>query len=182
MSKLDRFDRFKSEGYIPFGKDKQHSETSLVDTESLGGGNRPPAFNSLITKDWYEDCEWEWKVIMNEKSGKPIGFSTRLTTHEYHSIQSDSRTHVGGPVRASVADFTAGTNALFFKQYLCPMTSMNITYDKPIKVGQTLITSNLNVEVDGGKIIQTGEQYIQETKELIGTYQTIHHDPRYGKV
>ena len=184
MSKLDRFDRFKSEGYIPFGKEKPSYDTSLglIDAETLGGENTPVAFNCLITMNWYEDCEWGWKVIMNEKSGKPVGFSTRLTTHEYHSIQSDNRTHVGGPVRAAVADFVAGANALFFKQYLCPMTSMNITYDKPIKVGQTLITSNLTVEVDGNRIIQTGEQYIQETKELIGTYLTIHHDPRYGKV
>jgi hypothetical protein len=182
MSEVDRFDKFITEGYIPFGKEKLRSENDVNDMETVGGGTKPSAFNSFITGDWYDDIEWGFKVIMNEKSGKPIGFSTRLTTHEYHSIQSDSRTHVGGPVRASVADFTAGTNALFFKQYLCPMTSINITYDKPIKVGQTLITSNLNVEVDGGKIIQTGEQYIQETKELIGTYQTIHHDPRYGKV
>ena len=93
MSELDRFDKFKTEGYIPFGKDKLSSETSLIDTESLGGGNTVPAFNRFITMNWYEDCEWGWKVIMNEKSGKPVGFSTRLTTHEYHSIQFADRNY-----------------------------------------------------------------------------------------
>ena len=182
MSEVDRFDKFITEGYIPFGKEKLRSENDVNDMETVGGGTKPSAFNSFITGDWYDDIEWGFKVIMNEKSGKPVGFSARLTTVDFHSIQTDNRTYVGGPVRAAVADYVAGVNALFFKQYLCPMTSINITYDKPIKVGQTLITINLNVEVDGSRIIQTGEQYVQETKELIGTYQTIHHDPRHGKV
>ena len=91
MSELDDY-KFKTEGYIPLGKDKLSSETSLIDTESLGGGNTVP-FNCFITMNWYEDCGWGWKVIMNEKSGKPVIFY-KINYCEYHSIQSDNRTHV----------------------------------------------------------------------------------------
>ena len=79
MSELDRFDKFKTEGYIPFGKDKLSSETSLIDYRKFGWWKYSSrTFNCFITMNWYEDCEWGWKVIMNEKSGKPVGIFYKI--------------------------------------------------------------------------------------------------------
>ena len=57
MSEVDRFDKFITEGYIPFGKEKLRSENDVNDMETVGGGNKPSAFNSFITGDSYDDIE-----------------------------------------------------------------------------------------------------------------------------
>tara|TARA_B100000927_G_scaffold96179_1_gene77592 strand:+ start:239 stop:784 length:546 start_codon:yes stop_codon:yes gene_type:complete len=128
-----------------------------------------PAFFTLANAGWVhpEDTGWSgWKVVRNENDQPRM--SCIYETSWWHSIEPSPQKFVGGPFRAAVADFTLGMSALFYKHKFCPMTSMHVTYDKPVEIGQVLETLQDTVAVEDNILTQTAIQRVFETDEIVG--------------
>lgn len=179
----------KNEGFSPFATDEsviqimkeQEKDRNLVkDTwvsNASVGQNRPSAFNQMISCNWIDpDFFWGWRVRVEE--GQAQGFITLLTVKEFHSVENNPRTKMGGPARGAVGDATAGLNCLFAMRRFCPIIEISHTYDKGILIGQTLETENTSFVNNDGIITETGVQRVVETGEQVGTYRAICKDLR----
>ena len=179
----------KDEGFNPFASDETVLETMKAQSEDRGlikgkgvftetqEQNRPSAFNQMISCNWIDpDFFWGWRVRVEE--GQAQGFITLLTVKEFHSIENNPRTKMGGPARGAVGDATAGLNCLFAMRRFCPIIEISHTYDKGILVGQTLETENTSFVNNDGIITETGVQRVVETGEQVGTYKAICKDLR----
>ena len=146
----------KDEGFSPFASDETVLETMKAQSEDRGlikgkgvftetqEQNRPSAFNQMISCNWIDpDFFWGWRVRVENEQAQ--GFITLLTVKEFHSIENNPRTKMGGPARGAISDATAGLNCLFAMRRFCPIIEISHTYDKGILVGQTLETENLSL-------------------------------------
>ena len=120
----------KDEGFSPFATDENAKEIvkqQQKDRALIKDGNwvskekeysdksneaRPSAFNQMISCNWIDpDFFWGWRVRVENEQAQ--GFITLLTVKEFHSIENNPRTKMGGPARGAVGDATAGLNCLF---------------------------------------------------------------------
>ena len=176
--KEKQFNPFASDENIGRVLKEQSDDRNLVKGPMMAK-NKPSAFNQMITCNWIDpDLFWGWRVKMD--GDKPSGFVTLLTVKEFHSMQSDERTIMGGPALGAVADETCGINTLFAMRRFCPIIKIEHYFQKQIKVGHTLITENIYLEKwKDGLYNAEGIQKCLETGEQIGTYYAVCKDLKY---
>ena len=109
----------KYEGYTEFESNKNKGlPQEIIDGVAAGFGAPPdevPAFYVWNSMNWTdEDTYCGWKVLPGEQGHNTL--STVWETRWWHSVTPKPHKYVGGPFRASIADYTLGLYSLFFTQ------------------------------------------------------------------
>ena len=193
-------DLLLKDGFVPFGRNLVDSTNTndenqrvldrlsklnlKVANDTVVNHRSEPAFYVLANAAWHEPESVGfsgWKIDNEDKVDENWGkVYVVFETSWYHSIQlEDPRTFVGGPFRAAVADYLMGMCSLFQQGRFCPIISMDVTYEKSIRVGEVLesILTDIGKKEDG-KFTQHGIQRIYGTDKTIGTIKTVHKYPQ----
>tara|TARA_B100001559_G_scaffold244530_1_gene207594 strand:+ start:211 stop:852 length:642 start_codon:yes stop_codon:yes gene_type:complete len=178
----------KYEGYTEFESNKTKGDNNLgVDIDSLYEGQtnvqiegyhddwdnpNTPAFFTWNSMNWHEDTYCGWKTFKGEQGHNTL--STVWETRWWHSIQPAPYKYVGGPYRAALSDFTLGFYGLFFCQRFVPITDFKITYDKAVKVGDTIECVITNTIIENDTLKQELIQRIYGSDKIVGRAWSSH--------
>ncbi len=162
----------KYEGYTEFETPKQKYEHDIeIDNfENAGDMSAFYVWNSL---NWTnEEVYCGWKTVPGKRGYDTL--STIWETRWWHSIQPKPQKYVGGPYRAAIADYTLGLYSMFYVQKFVPITNFKITYDKPVKIGETIETLITDTRIHDGIMKQECIQRVYGTDTIVGGAWSTH--------
>jgi len=171
----------KYEGYTEF-ENNRHAGHRNEDwkfegydlSKSIESIDEVPAFYVWNSLNWTdEDTYCGWKVLPGEQGHNTL--STVWETRWWHSVTPKPHKYVGGPFRASIADYTLGLYSLFFTQKFCPITDLRVTYDKSIRVGDPIECLVTNTIIENDILKQECIQRVYGSDVIVGRGWSSHY-------